>query len=116
MASPHLGYIGRSAHSVGGHQLLATEDVLRYLQVWDRHHDAGFLPLCYLASDRCLEDIWFPLSQRCLYYDLYVSHELAFSDQVSRHSILDNGTGAPAGWNWILSLSVAGIVLDLITH
>lgn len=33
---------------------------------------------------------------------------------------LDNGTGAPAGWNWILSLLVMsfshGIELELIEH
>jgi hypothetical protein len=79
MASPDLGYIGRCAYSVGGHQLLATEDVLRYLQVWDCFLNVGFSPQPYLAPDWCLEDVWFPLCQGSLHYDLYVPVELSFS-------------------------------------
>ena len=109
MASPHLGYIGRSAHSVGGYQLFATEDVLRYLQVWDRNHDAGFLPVSYLASNRRVKDVWLPLSEGCLHHDLYVPVEPIFLFRALYFLILDNGTGAPPGWNWILSLSVSEI-------
>ena len=72
MASPHLGNIGRSPHSVGGHQLFATKDVLRYFQIWHCHHDVRLLTLRDLASNRSLEYIWLPLSQGCLYHDLYV--------------------------------------------
>ena len=57
MASPDLGYIGRCAYSVSDHQLIATEDVFRYLQVWNRYLIAEFLPQSYLAPDWCLEGI-----------------------------------------------------------
>jgi len=54
MASSHLGYVGGPTYSVGGHQLFAAKGVFWYIQVRNRRHDAGFLPLRYLASDRCL--------------------------------------------------------------
>lgn len=66
-----------------------------------------------MASDRGLEDIRLPVSQRRFHYDLYVTLELMIFLHVFMHSesrIIDNGTGAPAGWNWILSLSVPMIV------
>ena len=72
MAGPHLGYIGKSSHLVRCHKLFAAKDVLWHFQVWGRHYDAGFLPLCYLASDRSLKDIWLSLNQGCLHHDVYV--------------------------------------------
>jgi len=72
MAGPHLGYIGRHAYHSSGDKLFTAEDILCYLQVWDRNHDAGFLSFPYLAPYRGLEDIWFSLCQGSLHHDLYV--------------------------------------------
>ena len=75
MASPHLGYSGRSSHFICCHQLFATEDILWHFQVWGCHDDVGFSSLCYLASDRSLTDLWLSVSQGCLHHDVYVQLE-----------------------------------------
>lgn len=72
-------------------------------QVFHFHHDARFLPLLDLVAYRRFKDVRVPLCKRGLYYDLFVFW-IAMSILLMISVAIDNGTGAPAGWNWILSL------------
>jgi len=73
MASPHLGDLRRPAHSIRARQLFTPKDVFSYLQIRDRHHDAWFLPLGYLAPNCGFEDIRVPLCWGSFHNNLYVS-------------------------------------------
>lgn len=97
-----MGHFRRPLALGGLHQLPSTQVVFERFQVLDCSDDGGFLPLCHLASDRGLENVWFPIRKRRFHDDLYVR-----SFRVRSYLFIpraDNGTGAPAGWNWILSL------------
>ena len=104
MAGFRLGYFRRIPHSRHPDKLSSPSVLLDGIQVLYRTDDGGFHTLPNLASYRRFQDIWFSLSQGSFHYDLYV-----FSDSISLTEFQfspDNGTGAPAGWNWILSLCV----------
>jgi len=104
MARPNLGYFRRSATLSRGYQLSPTSSLFAVFPVVYPPHDGGLLPLLDLAPHWSFQDLWVPFCQRCLYHDMYVIK------QILSYGILnlaiDNGTGAPAGWNWILSLCV----------
>ena len=54
-----------------------------------------------MVSDRRLKDIWLQVYPRSPFNDLYATL-YACMDRAHKASYPDNGTGAPAAWNWIL--------------
>jgi|ERR1700722_10209808 len=104
MAGTHLGHLRGLARPFGRDYLFAAEIVLCHLQILHWHYYARLYPLRRLASDRGFKDIWIPFCERRLYDDLYAIFLYFRRCLCDASCPLDNGTGAPVGWNWILSL------------
>ena len=103
MASIYLGRLGGSLGTLYCHQLFAPQNVYQCVPLLALHYDVGFLPLRHLASNWRVKDIRLPICEGSVHHDLYAL-PLQRIYIVLMGCISDNGTGAPAGWNWILSL------------
>ena len=102
MARVCLGGLGDHVGLVDCDQLPPAKVVQGSVPLLAFHHNARLFPLPYLASHRRAQYLWVPFCKRSLYYDVYVSRKGFCAGTHSQGA--DNGTGAPAGWNWILSL------------
>ena|SRR5271154_1155819 len=99
-----MGYLRGHTGGFGCDHLPPSENVLRDLQIWGIIPLARFLLMCHMAPDWCLEEVWVQVREGCFHDDMWVP--IASILNFSLDQVPDNGTGAPAGWNWILSLCV----------
>lgn len=72
MAGTRLGYRRGLAIACGGTQLLASAMVLGCIQIFYCAVHGGLPAVLDLASYWSLTHIWFPVSQGCVYHDVYV--------------------------------------------
>ena len=68
-----MGRLGNDPRDLYCHKLPATEALLQNFQIQCASTFGRFLTVCYLASDRGIEEVWVPVGERSFYVNLCAS-------------------------------------------